>query len=71
MNLCFPKTAELVVFMAFIVGCASTTPRINPDDTYLSRSVTKSKSGILVSASVLGKNEIEDVFGVRLDSVGI
>jgi hypothetical protein len=57
--------------MAFIVGCASTTPRVNPDDTYLNRSVTKSKSGITVSASVLYKKEIETVFGARLDSVGI
>ena len=71
MKLCFSNTALLVVFMAFIVGCASTTPRVNPDDTYLNRSVTKSKSGITVSASVLYKKEIETVFGARLDSVGI
>ena len=71
MNLCLLKPTSLLIFMAFIAGCASTTPRVNPDTTYLSRSVTKSKNGILVSASVLGKKEIEDVFGVRLDSVGI
>jgi hypothetical protein len=71
MKLRLPKATPLVVLMSFIVGCASTNPYVNQDDTYLIRSVSKSRSGISVSASVLDKVEIETVFGVRLDSVGI
>jgi hypothetical protein len=61
----------IVAFMLMIYGCASTPSRVNPDYNYLDRSVTKSKSGILVSASVLYSQEINTVFGVSLDKVGI
>ena len=54
-----------------VAGCASHTAPVHPDTTYLGRAVTRAGGGIAVTASVLDQSEIEEVFGARLDLVGI
>jgi hypothetical protein len=61
----------LFVWSAMLLGCSGTAPRIDPGSTYLSRSVEQSSDGLTVTASVLGQSEIEEIFGARLDLVGI
>ena len=61
----------LAGFAILLIGCASANRDSGPDSTYLSRSVEMSRGGITVAASVLEKSEIEEVFGARLDLVGI
>jgi hypothetical protein len=54
-----------------LLGCAPTAPQFDPDSTYQSRSLSMAQGGISISVSVLEGSEIEDVFGARLDLVGI
>jgi hypothetical protein len=54
-----------------LAGCASRTAPVKTDSTYLDRAVTRAGGGISVAASVLDPSEIEEVFGARLDWVGI
>jgi hypothetical protein len=65
------KTLLLVIMAAAIFGCTSTAPTVDPDSTYLSRSIEQARGGISVTASVLHKGEVEEIFGARLDLVGI
>jgi hypothetical protein len=60
-----------VIGAAVLAGCASQTAPIHPDSTYLGRAVARARGGIAVTASVLDQSEIGDVFGARLDLVGI
>ena len=60
-----------VIGAAILAGCASNTAPVHPDATYRSSGVTCACGGIAVTASVLDQSEIEDVFGARLDLVGI
>jgi len=57
--------------VTLLLGCTSTAPTEDRQSTYLSRSVEQARDGISIAASVLEENEIEDVFGARLDFVGI
>jgi hypothetical protein len=65
------KILLLVIVAAAAFGCASTAPTVDPDSTYLSRSIEQARGGISVAASVLEKGEVEEIFGARLDLVGI
>lgn len=60
-----------VIGAAVLLGCATTTARFEQGGTYLSRSVTKTRGAVSVTASVLDQREIAEVFDVRLDLVGI
>lgn len=65
------KTLLLVIMAAATFGYTSTAPTVDPDSTYLSRSIEQARGGISVAASVLHKGEVEEIFGARLDLVGI
>ena len=56
---------------ALLLGCTSTTPNREPEGSYLSRSVEQARDGISIATSVVEGSEIQDIFGVRLDHVGI
>lgn len=56
---------------ALLLGCASPTPQPNPESSYLSRSIEQARGGVSVAASVLSSSEVEEVFGVGLNLVGI
>ena len=58
-------------WVAVLYGCTSAAPQRDAQSTYLSRSVEQARDGISVAASVLEAREIEEVFGARLDLVGI
>lgn len=58
-------------WVAVLYGCISAAPQRDAQSTYLSRSVEQARDGISVAASVLEAREIEEVFGARLDLVGI
>jgi len=67
----FGRLSISYVLSAMLLGCSATAPRIDPGSTYLSRSVEQSSDGLTVAASVLGQSEIQEIFGARLDLVGI
>lgn len=61
----------LAILLSAVFGCASSTHRTVLEGHYADRAMSQSRAGISVSASVLYETEIEEVFGVRLDLVGI
>jgi len=56
---------------ALLIGCTSTAPQPDAQSTYLSRSIEQARDGISVAGSVLEGSEVQDIFQVRLDYVGI
>lgn len=56
---------------ALLLGCTTPAPERPKKGTYLERSVEQARDGISVAASVLEGGEIVEVFGARLDFVGI
>jgi hypothetical protein len=54
-----------------LLACAAPGPPADRDGGYLDRSVEKARGGVSVEASVLARQEIAEVFGVRMDRVGI
>lgn len=53
------------------MGCAGSGGRVDTSSSYLDRAVSRAGYNIFVTASVLERREIEAVFGVPLDEVGI
>ena len=65
------KAILYIIGGALLVGCASPATRVDPDPSYLDRSVEKSQQGISVIASVPTDEEVEQIFGAPLNAVGI
>jgi len=65
MLLCLALLAALL-----LTACAGARP-VDGDDSYLDRAVSRAGNSIAVTASVPAPQEVEAVFGARLDRVGI
>lgn len=60
-----------LVLAMILQGCGTASPTADSQSSYLTRSVERARDGISITASVLAQNEIEEIFGVRMDHVGI
>jgi len=62
---------HVLVGVLALGGCTTSTPSLNPEESYLSRTIERSRGGLTTAASVLNRAEIEEKFGARMDFVGI
>jgi hypothetical protein len=60
-----------ILAIGALTGCVSSPQSADPEGTYLTRAVVYAKGDVVVTASVPDGNEIEEIFGARLELVGI
>lgn len=67
-----PSLSAVLILTAMLLwGCAAYRPLPFEEESFRKQAVTQSKSGVRVSAAVLGAQETEEVFGLQLYEKGI